>query len=93
MALPNVAPTYQFIGGTSGDGVTIGTTSSGLLGFYGLATPISQPTSSNEAAVATTVPSSTNVAFVLSSAQQTAIITLVNQLRADLVALGLIKGS
>ena len=93
MALPNVAPTYQYIGGESADGVIMGTTTSGLLGFFGTTTPISQPTNANEAAVATTVPSSTQVAYTLTSAQQNGIIVLLNQIRADLVALNLIKGS
>ncbi len=93
MALPNVAPTYQYIGGESQDGVIVGVTSALALGFYGITTPITQPTSANQAAVATTVPSSTQVAYTLTSAQQAGIITLLNQLRSDLVSLNLIKGS
>lgn len=64
------------------------------LGFYG-ATPSAQPTSSNEAAAAATAAvsiSATQWGFSTST-QANAAITLVNQLRADLVTLGLIKGS
>ncbi len=93
MALPNVAPTYQYIGGESQDGWIVGTTTSVAGGFFGITTPVTQPTSANQAAVATTVPSSTQVGYTLTSAQSTAIITLVNQLRSDLVSLNLIKGS
>ncbi len=93
MALPNVAPTYQYVGGESQDGVIIGVSTSLALGFYGITTPITQPTSANQAAVATTAPSSSQAAFTLTSAQQAGIITLVNQLRSDLVSLNLIKGS
>lgn len=65
-----------------------------LVGLFG-ATPIVQPTTSLEAAAISTAPvsiSATQWAFT-SSAQAASIITLVNQLRADLVSLGIIKGS
>lgn len=74
--------------------IKVGAVSGDSVGFYG-ATPGTQPTSANEAAVTTTAAvsvSATQWGFS-TSVQATAIITLVNQLRADLVTLGLIKGS
>lgn len=64
------------------------------LGFYGV-TAVIRPTSSNEAAPASTAPvsiSATQWGFSTSTQAQ-AILTLVTQLRADLVTLGLITGS
>lgn len=99
MASPNSTTTTVYgVGG--GNPAQIGTTTTpsigntGQVGFYGVVA-ITQPTSSNEAAVVTTSPvsiSATQWGFSTSN-QATAIITLVNQLRADLVSLGLIKGS
>ena len=92
MALPNVAPTYQFIGGESQDGLIIGLTSASLLRFYGSAsTPIARASLSATAAVATTAPSSTQVAFTITSAQVTDLIALANALRTALVNLNLVS--
>lgn len=80
--------------GRSGQPVQFGGTNTATMGFYG-ATPAAQPTSSNEAAAATTAAvsvSATQWGFSTST-QANAIVTLVNQLRADLVTLGIIKGS
>lgn len=63
-------------------------------GFYGV-TPVVQPTTSLQAAPASTAPvsiSATQWGFS-TSAQAQAVLTLVTQLRADLVTLGIIKGS
>ena len=81
------------------DGVLVSTAlsaeaSTSKLGFYGVAAVI-RPTSSNEAAPASTAPvsiSATQWGFS-TSAQAQAVLTLVTQLRADLVTLGLITGS
>lgn len=62
------------------DGTRFGQSSADLIGFYGLTTCISQPTSANQAAITT-------------GATTTATITLLNELRNQLVNLGLIKGS
>lgn len=62
--------------------------------FFGV-TPVVRPTSTLQAAAASTAPvsiSATQWAFA-SSAQAQAVLTLVNQLRAELVTLGLITGS
>lgn len=80
------------------DGSTIGgsptATPAGTVGFYG-ATPVGQPTTSNQAAPISTAPvsiSATQWAYGTSTQAQQ-LITLVTQLRADLVTLGVIKGS
>jgi hypothetical protein len=80
------------------DGSQIGASQSALItgtvGFFGV-TVVTQPTSSNEAAPISTVAvsiSATQWAFGTST-QANQILTLVTQLRADLVTLGLIKGS
>ena len=103
MALPKVGDGEQ-IGdgntsetlnvGRSGQPVQFGGTNTATLGFYG-ATPASQPTSSNQAAVASTAAvsiSATQWGFSTST-QANAAVTLVNQLRSELVTLGIIKGS
>lgn len=94
MALPlGSDPVSVGHGGSGGD--VLGAASTSKIGFYGLATPIVKPTSSNEAAAASTAAvsiSATQWGFSTST-QANAVVTLVNQLRADLVALGLITGS
>lgn len=72
----------------------LGTVSTETLGFFG-ATSVTQPTSSNQAAISTSVAvsvSATQWAYATST-QANAIVTLANQIRADLVTLGLLKGS
>lgn len=65
------------------------------VGFWG-ATPAVQPTSANQAAIGTLETigdtSSSNESATITN-NFTTIKTLVNQLRTDLVAVGLIKGS
>lgn len=71
---------------------TIGRSSADTIGFYGAA-KIAQRQSSAVAAVVTTaaISSSTSATcFGYTSAQATAIVALVNELRAAAVALGLI---
>lgn len=87
MALPGTNPTYQYLDSTQADGTVLGRTSAGLIAFFG-ATPVAQPAGTT-AAVATTVASSTQVVYSLTSAQSAAIIALVNELRANMVTLGL----
>lgn len=77
-------------GPTHADGVQIGATGE-KLGFLG-ATPVVQRASADQAAVATTAPTNSSP-YGFSQAQATAIIALINELRATLVANGLIKGS
>ena len=79
--------------GTS-TGSKIGTSASQKIGFWN-ATPIVQPASANQAALAldTDVTGGDTVDLTALNASLVAIQTLVNQLRSDLVAAGLIKGS
>jgi hypothetical protein len=73
------------------DGSSFGNSTASHVSVYGVQ-PVAQRTSSAQAAVATTTP--TNVSpYGYTLAQATAIITLVNELRAALVAFGIIKGS
>lgn len=87
MALPGTNPTYQYLDSTQADGTILGRTSASLVGLWG-ATPSAQVAFTN-AAVATTVASSTQTAFTLTSAQCAAIIALVNEMRASMVSIGL----
>lgn len=61
-------------------------------GFYGT-TPIAQRAGAAQAAVTTTASQTTTPYGFSTSTQADAIVTLVNELRASMVALGLIKGS
>lgn len=82
---------YGFGGGSPAQ---IGDSSSSKVGFYG-ATASTQPASASQAATLSTAAvsiSATQWGFATST-QADAIVTLVNRLRADLVTLGLIKGS
>lgn len=72
--------------------LVIGSTTADTLAFFGT-TAVSQPTSASEAAVTTTTATTTTPFGFSTVTQANAIVTLVNQLRADLVTLGLIKGS
>ena len=79
----------EYIDHGNDDGTNFGR-SDGKIGFYGLATPIVQP-DFTQAAVATTAVSMTTTNWgYANSSQPTEIITLVNEIRAKLVALGLV---
>lgn len=78
-------------GGPHADGVQIGATGE-KLGFLG-ATPIVQRVGADQAAVVTTTATNSSPYGYATQAQANAIVTLVNELRAALVAAGLIKGS
>lgn len=62
------------------------------VGFYGTA-PIAQRTGAAQAAVSATAAQTTTPYGFSTSTQADAIVTLVNELRSSMVALGLIKGS
>jgi UDP-N-acetyl-D-mannosaminuronic acid transferase (WecB/TagA/CpsF family) len=81
---------YVWEWGNTADGNYIGRRTTDKIGFYGAA-PVVRPTSL-AAAVATTVCSTTtsNFGFTTSS-QAMSIITLVNDIRARLVTLGLME--
>jgi hypothetical protein len=73
-------------------GTKLGTATTQKLAFYN-STPIAQRSGAAQAAVATTGATNTTPYGFTTSAQADAIVTLVNELRAALVALGLVKGS
>lgn len=78
--------------GTNVQDLVTGSTTASTVGFYG-ATKVGQPASSNQAAPSATAATSTSPYGFTTSTQADALITCVRQLRADLVTLGLIKGS
>mgnify|MGYP001619548111 FL=1 len=82
----------DFVLATTGAGTRIGTGTTQLLGFYGV-TAIVQPASGSAAAVATTAATQTTPFGYSTAAQADGIITLLNELRLELVNLGLIKGA
>ena len=81
-----------YSGGT--DGATLGGATTDKISLYGV-TPIVQRSSASQAAVATTLAVSTtsNIWGFSTSTQANALVTLANELRAALVAIGCIKGS
>lgn len=71
-------------------GAMLGQSSTDKIGFYGT-TPVVQPASASQAAVAaTTTTTATTTAL---QTDLDAVRVLANQLRAELVELGIIKGS
>lgn len=74
------------------DGTRLGQDSSDPIGFYG-ATPGTRRSGSAQAAVATTAATTTTPWGFTTSTQANAIVTLVNEMRAAMVALGLMAGS
>lgn len=83
---------YNHLSDGRDDGVMIGRDTADKAGFYGVA-PIAQRAGAAQAAVATTGATSSSPWGFSGSTQANAIVTLVNELRAALVAVGLIKGS
>lgn len=75
---------------TSG-GYLVGQSASDKVGFYGK-TPVAQRASASQAAVTTTAATTTTPWGFSTSAQADAVVTLVNEMRAALVAVGIIKG-
>ncbi len=63
-----------------------------LIGVYG-ATPVAQRSGAAGAAVATTTATTTTPAGFTTLTQANAVVTLVNEIRAALVAYGIMKGS
>ena len=74
------------------DGTSLGQSITDKVSLYGV-TPIAQRTSANQATVTTTAATTTTPWGYSTSTQANAIVTLVNELQAALVALGAIKGS
>ena len=72
--------------------VFIGANTLQKVGFHGV-TPVVQRTSSAQTAVTTTAATTTTPFGFATAAQADGVIVLLNELRAALVANGLIKGS
>lgn len=70
-------------------GTRIGDTATSLVGFYG-ATPIAQPSTGATAPTTTAATTSSPWGFATST-QANAIVTLVNGLQTQLIALGIIS--
>lgn len=87
MASQNITANYP-------DGDLIGLNSASKIGFYG-ATPVALQTGAGQTAVSTAsiTAAATTAAVSALEARLQLTITLANQLRSDLVDLGLIKGS
>lgn len=73
-------------------GSVYGRTSTELIAFYG-ATSVAQPSGASQAAVSTAAATTGAAIYGFTSAQANGLVSLVNQIRSDLVTLGLIKGS
>lgn len=84
--------TYESVTYNSPDGARVGNTSTELVAFFG-AIPVAQPSSASQAAVSTAAATSGSAIYGFTSAQANGIVTLLNQIRSDLVTLGLLKGS
>ena len=74
------------------DGQKLGQSATDKVAFHG-ATPVVQRSGAAQAAVSTTASTTTTPAGYATTTQANAIVTLVNEIRATLVANGLMKGS
>ena len=94
MANPGPASTqttnYLF-NGDSTDGIQLAGSAADKLGFYGVS-PIVQPSGSAQAALTLTTATSNGFGFSTATAFDDAVAQL-EEIRASLVALGLLKGS
>jgi len=80
MAYPNTAPTYQYLDGNNADGTILGQTSAALISFWG-GTP--------SARVAFSAASVSGATSAFSSATENEVVTLLNEIRAAMVSMGL----
>lgn len=82
----------EYLGTGNPDGTSMGLSTTEKISFYGV-TPIVQRSGAAQAAVSTTASTSTTPYGYATTTQADAIVTLVNELRAALVANGLISGA
>ena len=84
----------NYIGDNNPEGMCFGLSTSEKIAFYG-ETPVAQQAGSGQTAVSTAsiTAAATTAAVSALEARLQLTITLANQLRSDLVDLGLIKGS
>lgn len=80
----------EYLGTNSPDGTCLGLSSTEKIAFYGTTTVV-QPSSASQAAVTTSV--TTTATTTALATDVAALIVLCNQLRSELVTLGLLKGS
>lgn len=78
----------RYLGTNSPDGTSLGLSTGEKISFYGVS-PVAQSANSNQ----TSVSMQTTATTTALRTDVDNIATLVNQLRADLVSLGAIKGS
>lgn len=78
---------------TANSGVFTVFRASTSVSFFDVSAAIAQPSGAAQAAVATTAATTGAATYGLTSAQMNGVVTLLNKIRTDLVALGLIKGS
>ena len=81
---------YIWEWGNTTDGNYIGRNTTDKIGFYGAA-PVVKPTSLSDAVVTTVCSTTTSNFGFTTSTQAMSIITLVNDIRAKLVSLGLME--
>lgn len=81
---------YEYVDYGCPDGAIFGRASTEKIGFYGT-TPVVQPSSASQAAVTGTV--TTTATTTALATDVAALIVLANQLRSELVTLGILKGS
>ena len=94
--MPNPGPastqtTNYLFNGDSTDGIQLAGAATDKLGFYGVS-PIVQPSGSAQAALTLTTATSSGFGFSTATAFNAAVAQL-EEIRASLVALGLIAGS
>jgi hypothetical protein len=80
------------VGDGNPDGTTLGSAITEKVSLYGV-TPVAQRSDAAQAAVVTTVATSTSPWGFSTSTQANALVTLANELRTALVELGAISGS
>ena len=83
----------EYLDYDSPDGCIIGRDVSSKLAFYGVTATVTQPSGAAQAAVVTTAATTGAATYGFTSAQANSIVALLNQIRSDLVTLGLLKGS
>jgi len=83
--------TKKYLDDKNPDGVVFGQTAAALISFYG-ATPIAQRSGAAQGTFTTTMTQSTGWGFLTSTAADAAM-ALLTEIRATLVALGLMAGA
>ena len=85
-------PSYKQLSDSRPDGVVLGRSATDKVSLYGV-TPIAQRAGAVQAAVTTTAATTTTPFGYSTSTQANEVVTLLNELRAAMVAIGVIKGA